>query len=185
MIQKEKGNEKIHRLRVIQLMGADYNFVLALVFGHRMMKFARQHCNLNDSQYGSMAGKRTQSAVLNKVLTYDILWIQRKEAATAEFDAVQCYDRIIPALVMVACRRLGLGEKAGKMMFNSLNGARHNLRTAHRISDDYGPEDNLPHFGTGQGSGGSPTFWLSIADVLFQCIDEDRKELILTNHRVL
>ena len=28
-------------------------------------------------------------------------------------------------------------------------------------------------FGTGQGSGGSLTFWLAVADVMFQCLKED------------
>ena len=28
-------------------------------------------------------------------------------------------------------------------------------------------------FGTGQGSGGSPAFWLAISDVMFQCIDRE------------
>ena len=71
MLKKDKGSPKIDRLRIIQLFEADYNFFLSLVFGHRLMKFARQHCQLNNSQYGSMKGKQAQSAILNKILTYD------------------------------------------------------------------------------------------------------------------
>ena len=36
---------------------------------------------------------------------------------------------------------------------------------------EYGPNVDFPLFGTGQGSGGSPTFWAVIADVLFNTMD--------------
>ena len=53
MIEKDKGSPKLHRLRVIQLLEADLNFCLSLVFGKRMMKFATQYCGLSENQYGS------------------------------------------------------------------------------------------------------------------------------------
>lgn len=110
MLEKDKGSPNIHRLRIIQLFEADLNFLLALIFGQRLTKFTQEHCGLNKSQYGSIRGKQCQSTVLNKVLIYDILRTTREEAASAEFDAVACFDRIIPALFVVACRRLGLGR---------------------------------------------------------------------------
>ena len=71
MLEKDKGSPKLHRLRIIQLFEADYNFLLALVFGHRLMRFAQKHCDFNESQYRSMNGKQAQSAILNKILMYD------------------------------------------------------------------------------------------------------------------
>ena len=87
MLEKDTGQPKLHRLRIIQLFEADYNFLLSLVFGHRLMTFARKFCKLNESQYGSMSGKQAQSAVLNKILTYDLIRLTKQDAATSEFDA--------------------------------------------------------------------------------------------------
>ena len=89
---------------------------------------------MTQSQYGSTHGRQCQSAILNKILTYDILRINRQEAASAEFDAVACFDRIIPALVVIATRRLGLGHQAGELLFDSLTGLQHQVRTTHDTS---------------------------------------------------
>ena len=83
MLEKDKGKPKLNRLRIIQLFEADYNFTLGLVFGQRLTKFASEHCGLNQSQYGSMRGRQCQSAVLNKILTYDIFRMTREDAASA------------------------------------------------------------------------------------------------------
>ena len=72
MIEKDKGSPKITRLRIIQLFEADYNMILSTVFGKRMMRFAQKYCNTNENQYAA-PGKQCQSAVLNKVIMYDIM----------------------------------------------------------------------------------------------------------------
>ena len=172
MLEKDKGSPKLDRLRIIQLFEADYNFFLSLEFGHRLMKFARKHCCFNESQYGSLKGKQTQSAILNKILTYDFFRLQRENGATSEFDAAANYDRILPAIAVIACQRLGLADRVGELLFNSLEKLKHKVRTMYGLSKEYGPEEEFPLFGTGQGSGGSPTFWAVIADVLFNTMDE-------------
>ena len=115
MIEKEKGNPKLHRLCIIQLFEADFNLCLKPVFGDRPMGFAYRYCGLNESQYGSRAGYLFHGAILNKVLTYDILHATTKDVAYADFDAVANYDRMIPELVALACKRLGLGDAPGKL----------------------------------------------------------------------
>ena len=117
MLEKDKGSPKIDRLRIIQLFEADYNFVLSLILGHRLMNFARKHCQFNESQYGSLKGKQAQSAIHNKVLTYDYFRLQKDNAATVEFDAAANYDRILPAIAVIACRRLGLANKVRDLFF--------------------------------------------------------------------
>ena len=128
-----------------------------------------------------MHGRQCQSAVLNKRLTYDILRITRQDAAAAEFDVVACFDRIIPALVVVACRRLGLGKQAGDLLLDSLTGLQHQIRTSHGTSQPFTETTTVKHFGTGQGSGGSPAAWNVIDDVLLRTVDEQGMGLNISN----
>ena len=106
----------------------------------------------------------------------------KKTAATAEFDAVANYDRMIPALVALSCQRLGLGDTAARMLVDSLEGIKHRIRTGFGDSQETYRSDQLyTVFGTGQGSGGSPTFWNAVADVMFHCIDNDLDGIKLSN----
>ena len=54
---------------------------------------------------------------------------------------------------------------------NKLNKLKHKVRTLRGLSTEYGPCVDYPLFGSGQGRGGSPTFWAVIADVLFNIMD--------------
>ena len=87
MIEKQKGKSKLHRLRIIQLYKADYNFCVKTIFGDWLMSFATKHCGLNKSQYGSKHGHLCQSAVLNKIIMYEILRETKQRGDCAEFDA--------------------------------------------------------------------------------------------------
>ena len=111
------------------------------------MQFAQEHCNFNDSQYGSVNGKQTQSAVLNKILTYDYFRVCQENAATSEFDAAANYDCIFPAITVIACQRLGLAEKAADLVYDSLKDLCHKVSTIYGLSTEYGPRNNFPMFG--------------------------------------
>ena len=92
----------------------------------------------------------------------------------AEFNAMANYDQMIPALVALACRRLGMNIKACSMMLDVMENMTHWIRTAHGDSaQTYCTGELFKVFGTGQGSGGSPAFWLAISDVMFQCINRE------------
>jgi hypothetical protein len=71
MIEKGKGNY-IEHLRIIQLCEADLNFILNILWGHRMIRTALQHKALDESQY-AIPGQTCNSAVWNKVLYCDLL----------------------------------------------------------------------------------------------------------------
>jgi hypothetical protein len=57
MIEKDAGRPRINRLRIIHLFEADFNFVLKLLWGHRLVRHANDLKLINSGQYGSVPGK--------------------------------------------------------------------------------------------------------------------------------
>ena len=92
MLPKDPGILKIDRLRVIQLFEADYDFVLSLIWGHRLVWNAQKYMPAPQAQPGHLY----IGAALNKVLSYDLIWKIKKIAATLDNDAARCYDNIVP-----------------------------------------------------------------------------------------
>jgi hypothetical protein len=54
MIEKEIGQPRINRLRIIHLFEADFNFFLKLQWGHRLVRRAMDLDLLHDGQHGSI-----------------------------------------------------------------------------------------------------------------------------------
>jgi hypothetical protein len=59
MIEKDAGNPRIHRLRIIHLFEADSNFFLKIQWGHRLVRQAVELDLLHASQHGSTPGRTT------------------------------------------------------------------------------------------------------------------------------
>jgi hypothetical protein len=171
MFEKDPGSPKLHRLRVIHLLEADYNLVLKIIFARRMVWNAEDHRALGDSQAGSRPGRCAIDVALQKALTYETALTTKTNLATFDNDATGCYDRIITALAMIACRRLGVPESACLLQAITLASMIYYIKTARGISS--GTYTNTiwdPIFGTGQGSCASPALWLAISIILLQAL---------------
>ena len=72
-------------------------------------------------------------------------------------------------------------KKTAELLYNSLVDLKHQVKIIYGLSVKYGPTKEHPLFGSGQGSGGSPTFWEVIADILFNCMNSKGAELVLTS----
>ena len=60
--------EKIEKLRIVMLYEADFNFVLKLIWGHRLVRNAEEHGCLGKSNHGSRSSCQTSDAQLEKLL---------------------------------------------------------------------------------------------------------------------
>ncbi|KAI2497153.1 hypothetical protein MHU86_17356 [Fragilaria crotonensis] len=172
MIEKDVGSPKIHRLRIIHLFEADYNFFLKLQWGHRLVRHAVSLDLLHDSQHGSIPRRTAMDPIMLTHLTSDLCRILKHDLARFDNDASACYDRIIVALGMLAARRCGMPRNAIRLHAEALQFMQYTVKTIHGISEaNYQGTPFAPLFGTGQGSGASPAVWLTLVVLLLHTFD--------------
>jgi hypothetical protein len=172
MLEKDPGNPKIHRLRVIHLYEADYNLILAVKW-RQTLHHACEHNLINPSQYGSQPGKEATDALMLRELEYEMGRITRKACLHFDNDATSCYDRIPCALANIMSRKYGIHRKVCIVQGKTLEEAKYYLKTKLGVSDEFIQHCKaFPIFGTGQGSGNSPAVWLFISSTLFDIYDK-------------
>ena len=160
ILEKIPGKPMIEKLRIIMLYEADFNFVLKLIWGRRLIRHAEKYRCLGTSNHGSRAGRQTIDALLEKLLLYEYARLTRTSLVTVDNDAKSCYDRIIKSLAMIACIGVGLPLLAAAMHNKTHQGMVHAIKTRHGTLRSYAGTDEAPLEGSGQGSGASPAIWL-------------------------
>ena len=171
MLEKEPGNPKIHRLRVIHLYEADYNLILSLK-ARLLVHHAEDNLILNDSLYGARPGRTAHDPVGIEETVAEITRMSRKPCIKNAEDATACYDRILPGLGNLAGRSFGLHRFVALVQGTTLEEVHYHLKTQLGITEEnYRHCELHPIYGTGQGSGNSPTVWLVISSILFDCYE--------------
>jgi len=88
MLEKDEGNPRCHRLRILALFEGDFNQAKRIILARRLSHHVEDHNLVPHMQFGSRPGKNCHSAVLQKVLSHDIVRITKQTAAFMENDAV-------------------------------------------------------------------------------------------------
>jgi hypothetical protein len=167
MILKEPNNHQIHGLRVIHLYEADYNLILGVKWRDALHHAEDNHL-LNSSNYGSQPGRQAHDPVLIEELELEICRASRKGLVKLDIDATSCYDRILPILASIISRSYGVHKNVALVIARTLKAARYKLKTMLGVTDEwYSHTNESPIYGTGQGSGNSPTIWCFVNFVLF------------------
>ena len=171
MLEKDPGIPKIHRLRVIHLYEANYNLILGVKW-RRVLHHAVQSNLINEGCYGSQPGKEATDALYVRELEYEISHLTRKASLHFNNNATLCYDRIPCFLANLASRKYGMNQKICVVQGKTLEETKYYLKTKFGVSEDFINHSIVhPLFGTGQGSGNSPTYWLFISSTLFDIYD--------------
>ena len=79
MLEKTPGTPRIDKLRVIQIIEADLNMCLRIIFGRRLVHRAEQKGTIPSSQWGSCPNRSSTDCVFLKRLSYDGLIILKRE----------------------------------------------------------------------------------------------------------
>lgn len=170
---KEPGNPKIHHLRVIHLYEAEYNLILSIFWARKVLPLAKMQRLFNESCYGSRPGLSAVDPVFLEELQVLIAYLSRTNQVTFHNDVTSCYDRIIIALANLVAQRFGLPAELACLHGTTLEQMQYHISTATGISEaSYKHSVDSPVYGTGQGSHASPSVWLQICSVLFDCHDQ-------------
>jgi hypothetical protein len=172
MLCKKPGNYNIDKLRVIQLIEADLNMYYRLVWGKRLVHHARKLGFIPPEQFGSVPGRQAASALLLKVLSFDLIRLLRTTATVFNNDATACYDRILSVLSMICCQHLGLAPIATKFKLAFLRTAQYYIKTQYGTSDEWFGNAISEVFGVFQGSGAAPVVWLAASIVLIRAYNK-------------
>jgi hypothetical protein len=169
MLTKQPGDHRVHRLHIIALLESDFNQVNRLLIGRPVQYQLEDNKELPDMQHGSRSDKQCHSAVLNKVLNFEIHRYQKPPLAYIENDAVGCFDRIINPLVIVFLRILGVPHTDLYSLASTWETTRHKIRTLYGISEEGCANDPTRLlYGPGQGSTIGPFLWL-LCFILVHC----------------
>jgi len=171
LIPKDKGIPQIHRLRPLHIVEPEVNAIAKALWAKKLMKVAESNGNMTDDQFGGRKNRQAQSAVLNKLLYYDI---NRQSVAEAQYDDIDMrsnYDRELVRLVSAEARvKLGLHKDDAAFMVNFVENQQFHVKTKYGISDHhYSYDDNENLYGLGQGIAWSGPGWLMSSSTIAAC----------------
>ena len=146
-----------------------------MIWGKRLFQRASLSNSLMNAQQAK-PGNQSITVALNKVLSYDILRVTKRQGGSFDNDAEGCYDRIVPPHAMLCCRRMGLPKSSAMMLTQILQNTVYKLNTGHGLSAKvYLSNQTRRILGTGQGSGASPCILTLILDTILWALANKHK----------
>ena len=134
MIPKKINSLQADKLRLINLLEPDFNFLNGMV-SRKFMKAAERNNLIAKEQFGSRKGNSAIEHAINKVLTMDYFRVAKISAIVCANDAKSCYDRIVLRAAFLALRAMGIPAPTINSMFSTIKRMEHFTRTAFGTSD--------------------------------------------------
>lgn len=160
------------RLRIISLMETDWNQGKRSIIACQLGFFLEDNNLVFLMQYGSRPGQLCISAVLNKQLAHDIVWLTKSPAAFKENDTISCDDQLENNLIFLLMKCLGTPQSVISLLGSTWANTSHMIKTAYRASLNlYKSSADRPLFGPGQGSTYGPFLWLLCFCLIMDSID--------------
>lgn len=176
MLEKSAGNPRIDKLRIIQLIEADFNYALKIIWGKQLSYEAEQNGYIPDEQSGSRPQRDATHPALLKVLCLDFARVTKTPSVLLSNDATGCYDCIIPIIAKLVSKSVGLPDPSSESLHQTLINSWHKVRTGYGQSlVKFGSCESDSLNGTGQGSGASPILWCLISALILKKLLQKHK----------
>ncbi len=182
MLEKDAGIPRCHRLRILALFEGDFNQAKRILLARKISHHAEDNKLISHMQFGSRPGKNCHSAVLQKVLSHDIVRLMTQTAAFMENDTVGCYDRLMNNVLLLILLRMGMPSKVTTSMGSIWDQTVHHIKTIYGTSTStYSSSPTFPLFGPGQGSTCGPIFWLLCFCLIVDSFDPELALAVFTS----
>ena len=130
-----------------------------------MMHLAECNHLITDEQYMGRNRRQAQSAVINKILCYNLPRQMRMMSACIDIDARACYGRIVISLSGLEGRKWGAPFKLSQFTTKFIESQQFTTRTGFGILKRYYEySDDKPIQGSGQGIGWAGPRWINSSD---------------------
>jgi hypothetical protein len=160
MLEKKKGNFKIHMLRIIGLLEADFNTALKFFFSREMMENTERD-GMTDEQWGGRRNRSSVDAATLKLLTFECARIKKATTADTMYDLVACFDRMKAQMSNIIAQRSLVDKNILRARAIVIENLRCSVKTGLGVSKEtYGQEPGEPAVdGEVQGKGDVPPLW--------------------------
>ena len=128
MLEKKKGNRKIHQLRIIGILEVDFNTALKILSAKELMSHA-ETTGFHDKQWGPRQARSSTDPALRKMMAFEYGRYMKATIAVFLSDQRACFDRMWPALTNVVAQAYGMEPKECDCQANTINSQQH--RTTH------------------------------------------------------
>jgi hypothetical protein len=171
---KEPGNFLIKKLRLITLMGTEFNDNNKII-GRDMMAYAEKHNAIAPEQQGCRKHKSSITQALNKMLVLDNIRQLRKPGCIASNDLKSCFDRMVHNVTILCLMRMGYPDKPLLSAFDTLQKMKHYVRTALGDSEEFYDAATFekPPSSIGQGNGHGPQSWAVVSTPILENMKEN------------
>ena len=146
MLEKKPGNRKIHLLRIIGKLPAEFNTALKIFARKTMWNF--ESCDPHTGQWGSRPNRSAVDAAMIKALTFESARLYHDTMTSTQYDATAHFDRIHPSNSVVYSRKVNVDTKLSTTVAQHVYQMKRYPQTALGIGDSYYCQlDDEPHIG--------------------------------------
>ena len=167
MLEKKFGIRKVHMLRIIGILEADFNTALKILYGKRLMEMAEK-AGLHEEQWGSRSNRTSTDPALMFMMTVEYGRYMKATIGLFNADQGSCFDRMYPSLSNALANVHGMDEKANECRAKTLESMEHHCKTGLGVSKRfYTNKPGKPKkLGEVQGKGDVPCLWALTSSVL-------------------
>jgi hypothetical protein len=166
LLEKERGNCYIEKLRAICLLEADFNWLLKFVFARSMMENMRA-MDLVPVEQIAAKGKTAIDGVMQKQLFYDSANALHWNASLSSTDAANCYDAVNHPICSISLQAMAVGLGWVLTYLRALQTMTFHLKTGFGMATEgYGGTALVPYMGLTQGSCASPPVWTAVSTAI-------------------